>query len=314
MRLGLIVRGSRTGLGHQSWEVFRHLQPSVTIVVEHGEPSQPWYGDAPIIRWEPRQALPGAFDLLATCDVALSFETFYDWSLPERLQAVGVPTVLVANPELWDGHLTTVVWNPTSWMMRDEWATHDDWRIVPQPCPVDRYPTVSPLFEPLRVVHPTSVAMLDRNGTQIARRAQRYGHWPLDNFGPLSTNQPDNYWERDPGFALSLIPRRYGGLCLPALEAFSAGTPVMMPAISPNTDWPIIPLSHGDIAIARMKGGRVPIVDFHHDKVSQAVSEFLADRDRVETQRLIVRQWAEEHSWEALLPLWRSELERAANG
>lgn len=312
MRVGLIVRAVKTGLGHQTWEIWRHLNPAVTIVVDHGGPLQPWYGDVPAIPWQPRAGLPLAFEKLATCDVVVSCETFYDWTLPERLQHRGIPTVLIANPELYDGHWTTAVWNPTDWMMADEWANRSDWRVVPHPCPVDRYPTLAPLYEPWRVLHPTSVAMLDRNGTQVARRAQRLGHWPMDNFGPLSTNQPENYWERDPGYAASLIPRRYGGLCLPALEAFSAGTPVFMPAISPNTAWPILPIPHINAGIARMKGGRVPIVDFRHDEIAILLQTWLRDFAQIDYQRQVVRHWAEQHSWEALLPLWREELERVA--
>lgn len=307
MKLGLIVRAVKTGLGHQTWEIWRHLNPTVTVVVDHGDPLQPWYGPAPSIPWQSKGELPGAFDLLKRCDLVVSAETFYDWSLPDRLSNRGVPTVLIANPELYDGHRTTHVWNPTSWMMRD------DWRHVPHPCPVDRYPEVVPLLDPLRVLHPTSVAMLDRNGSQIARRVQRFGKWRQDTFGPLSQNRPENYWDRDPGYAASLIPRRYGGLCLPALEAFSAGTPVLMPDVPPNSDWPIIPIPHHMNGQVRMKGGSFPILDFRTESVSKTVKEFLDDREKVEAQRVIVRAWAEANSWEALLPLWQAELERAAN-
>lgn len=307
MRLGLIVRAAKTGLGHQSLEAWRHLHPVVTVVVDHLHPLQDWYGDAPIIKWQPHGELPGAFDLLATCDVVMSFESFYDWSLPERLQARGIPTVLVANPELFDGHWTTHVWNPTSWLNRE------GWRIVPHPCPFDRYPEVVPLKDPLRVVHPTSIAMLDRNGTQVARRVQRAGRWPQDMKGPQSQDHPVNYWDRDPGYAASLIPRRYGGLCLPALEAFCAGTPVLMPDVSPNTDWPIVPLPHMVNGTVKMKGGPIPMVDFRSESVARAVKAFLSDRGLVEHQRVVVREWAQTNSWEALLPTWQEELERAAN-
>lgn len=307
MRIGLLARACTTGLGHQTWEIWRHLNPAVTIVVDHLHPVKDWYGDAPIIRWKPFGDLPGAFELLATCDVVLSVETFYDWTLPERLQALGIPSILIVNPELFDGHWTTHVWNPTRWLMRDGWT------FVPHPCPIDRYPVMQPLITPARVIHPTSIAMLDRNGSQVARRAWRIGHWNQDTAGPLSPNQPSDYWDRDPGYAASFIPRRYGGLCLPAFEAFSAGTPVLMPAVAPNTDWPIVAIPHVENGLARMKGGTIPLVDFRTPQVVSAMKDFLRDRDRIEAQRHVVRTWAAANSWEALLPLWRAELERAAN-
>ena len=34
-----------------------------------------------------------------------------------------------------------------------------------------------------------------------------------------------------------ILPRRFGGLCLPANEAIGAGIPVIMPDIDPNNTW-----------------------------------------------------------------------------
>jgi hypothetical protein len=305
VKVGLIVRAIKTGLGHQSWEIWRHLHPAVTIVVDHGGPPQPWYGDALIIPWQPRQPLPGAFELLATCDVVLSVETFYDWSLPERLAAVGVPTVLIANPELYDGHWTSHVWTHTSWLRRD------GWRLIPMPCPVDRYPTVQPLISPVRMVHPTSVAMADRNGSAVVRRASRLFSDPVDLIGPPA-GMIDDYWQRDPGYALSLIPRRYGGLCLPALEAMSAGTPVVMPDCSPNQDWPTIPVAAVSSGKLRTKGGSVPLHDVTPQNLARTVKPWLADPERLEAKRVEVRGWAEANSWEVLGPVWLAALEDAA--
>lgn len=310
MRVGLIARESKTGLGHQTLEIWRHLQPAVTIVVILGGgregPKAHWYGDVPRINWVPGAFLPGAYDALATCDVVLSAETFYDWTLPEALAADGVPTVLIANPELYDGHWTSHVWAPTTWHRRPNWT------YVPHPAPFDRYPTMAPLIEPLTVMHPSSTAMLDRNGTEPVRRARRLGHWNLTVAGPLGTRF-ENYWDRDPGMAMSVIPRRYGGLCLPALEAMSAGVPILMPAVGANPGWPIIELPYIQAGTALMKGGRFELVDCKPDAISRVVSGLLADRDRLEYQRRFVRRWAEYHSWEALMPQWVKALEAAAS-
>lgn len=310
MRVGLIVRESKTGLGHQTLEIWRHLRPAVTVAVILGGgregPRADWYGDVTRVNWVPGAVLPGAYDQLATCDVVLSAETFYDWTLPETLATAGVPTVLIANPELYDGHWTSHVWAPTTWHRRAAW------RHVPHPAPFDRYPTMVPLAEPLTVVHPSSTAMLDRNGTEPARRARRLGHWPLTFAGPLGTHY-ENYWDRDPGMAMSVIPRRYGGLCLPAFEAMSAGVPVLMPAITPNTDWPIVELPHVDAGAASMKGGRFALVDCKAEAINRVVSALLTDRERLEYQRRVVRRWAEHHSWEALMPEWVKALEDAAS-
>lgn len=47
----------------------------------------------------------------------------------------------------------------------------------------------------------------------------------------------DNYEDIYQGADALVLPRRYGGNCLPMNEALSVGMPVIMPAISPNTDF-----------------------------------------------------------------------------
>lgn len=47
----------------------------------------------------------------------------------------------------------------------------------------------------------------------------------------------DNYEDIYKGGDVLVLPRRYGGNCLPMNEALSVGMPVIMPAISPNSDF-----------------------------------------------------------------------------
>jgi glycosyltransferase involved in cell wall biosynthesis len=161
------------------------------------------------------------------------------------------------------------------------------------------------------MVHPMSVAMADRNGTAVVRRATHLLSDPVDLVGPPG-RMVDDYWQRDPGYALSLIPRRYGGLCLPALEAMSAGTPVVMPDCSPNQDWPTIPVAAVSSGKLRMKGGSVPIHDVTPQNLARTVKPWLADPERLEAKRSEVRQWAEANSWEVLESIWQEALEDAA--
>jgi glycosyltransferase involved in cell wall biosynthesis len=158
------------------------------------------------------------------------------------------------------------------------------------------------------MVHPMSVAMADRNSTAVVRRATHLLSDPVDLVGPPG-RMVDDYWQRDPGYALSLIPRRYGGLCLPALEAMSAGTPVVMPDCSPNQDWPTIPVAAVSSGKLRMKGGSVPIHDVTPQNLARTVKPWLADPERLEAKRSEVRQWAEANSWEVLESIWQEALE-----
>lgn len=329
MKLGLIAAATQRGLGYQTLEVYRHLNPHVTVVVDPGpdrKPAMPlrgdWYPGEPIIEWTPDERLPGAVELLAECDVVYSAETFYDWSLPTELARRGVATVLHTNPELYAGEWASAIWLPTPWLAD---RVGSSVRVVPMPCPVEYFPEVAAMDMPYRVVHPAGVgAAGDRNGTSMTAKAfvelRRRGI-VTDLVGPtgkvlgLDVRPVDDWWERDVGAACSVLPRKYGGLCLPALEAFSAGVPVLMPDVSPQSQWwPIIPIPHRRYSDVRLKGGVIPRVECAPSAITDAVIRFLADPAFMERQRRTVRAWAEDHSWERLLPVWEDALRRSVVG
>lgn len=323
MKLGLVAAAQKRGLGTQSRQIHEWLQPDVTVIVDPGPERRPampihleWFPGGHVIEWTPDGRLPGAADLLAECDVVYAAETFYDWSIPDDLDRRGVATVLHANPELYTGEQVTQLWVPTPWLA----DRLPDARVVPMGCPVEQFPTVTPLdVDPLRVVHPAGVgAAGDRNGTVVmagaAKRLRQWGH-RVDLIGPneevlgVKLAPVDEWWQRDPGAAVSVIPRRYGGLCLPALEALAAGVPVAMPNISPQDHtWPIVPLPHRRSPNIRLKGGLVPTVTHDLQTVANDVARYLADRDRIDEERRRAREWAVTHSWERTVGLWWEEL------
>lgn len=51
----------------------------------------------------------------------------------------------------------------------------------------------------------------------------------------------DNYEDIYQSGDVMILPRRYGGNCLPLNEALSTGMPVLMPDISPNNEWLLPP-------------------------------------------------------------------------
>lgn len=330
MRVGLIAAATDRGLGNQCREVYRHIRPDVTVVVDPGPHRRPlmpvhpeWYPDGHLIEWTHEDSghgrLPGALELLSTCDVVYSAETYYDWSLPAALEKRGVATVLHTNPELYTGEKVSAIWLPTRWLS-DRFHNH---RIVPMPAPVHYFPEVKEFERPFRIVHPAGVgAAGDRNGTipfaKIAPLLSK-GGYRVDMTGPNEevlgnkVRSVDDWWTRDPGAAVSVIPRRYGGLCLPAMEALCAGVPVVMPDIAPqNRDWPIVPVPHRKARDIRLKGGLIPQVFVAHEQVYQTVTRLLGNPNRLGEERERARAWAVANSWDALLPRWMSAFEDAA--
>lgn len=53
----------------------------------------------------------------------------------------------------------------------------------------------------------------------------------------IDENDVENYWEIYNGFDCLIMPRKYGGLCLPMQEALSCGMPVIMTDVSPNNEF-----------------------------------------------------------------------------
>lgn len=333
----MIVRADHTGLGNQTWEMWRRLQPDATLVVvptrgaganlpQHLDR----YPNAPVHHWDTRhQAISDRLvDVFADCDVVYSAETFYDQTMPERLADRGVATVLHANPELWKAEEhPTAVWLPTTWLVdhvRDRTPASIPVSVVPLPVPVDRTTVVPPDTSPKRIVHPTSTAMGDRNGGATVNKALSIWMRPgrdviVDPVGPATrwvrnVRQVQHWWERDPGAWLSVIPRRYGGLCLPALEAMAAGVPVVMPDISPQaSDWPpVIGVSAHRSAQQLMKGGLVSMYAVNPGELRGTIQRYLGPDARSEVSARTL-EWAHENGPSVVMPAWWSALEAATH-
>lgn len=317
VKVGMLVRNTVTGLGSQTREIYEQLQPDHTVVVDAGQwaqtPPRDWFPDEPVIEWTRDRRLPGALDLLDRCDVVYSAESFYDPTLSRELDQRGIATVLHVNPELHDpnhsSHWSSTYWTPTRWLPT---FTPPGTVVVPMPCPTHRYD--EPYVEaPPRIVHPAARAMADRHGTQLVERISRtfadHG-WLIDIVGP-GYREVHEYWERDPGATLMVLPRRYGGLSLPVLEAFAAGVPVIMPAIPPNEEWPIIPVNAKRGMDLQMKAGIMPVFDTAQSRLLQTITTWMSNPERLANQRKVVYEWARFHSWQKMKPLWEQHLTRA---
>lgn len=341
MRVGLVARAEDRGLGILSWEIHRHLDVE-PLVVDMGElargfpPHLERYPDAPVVGFDGAAFSDEALvrDWLAGLDVVLMLETAYDQRFIGWARAAGVRTVLMTMPEFWRGDLTEqpdAVWNPTSWR-HDTLPGHA--RVVPVPVATDRFETQQGRTEgPIRVLHNAGHrAAMDRNGTIQFLTSLRLivpgvpvevtvsgqdGRLPAPRVSSdvaytARPNGSGNYWEVPVGFDLLVMPRRYGGLCLPVQEAMAAGVVPVMPACLPNTDWPVVPLPwkpHGEI---RTPGGTLPLALTAPLDIARAVTGLVLDPELLSDHRARVLAWAAYHSWANLAPLWMDELEMAA--
>jgi glycosyltransferase involved in cell wall biosynthesis len=152
----------------------------------------------------------------------------------------------------------------------------------------------------------------DRNGTMLLMYAMQRSRADLElvvkSQQPLQpiikdkriswdSSAPDNQWRLYEGFDALIMPRRYGGLCLPCNEALTSGLPVIMSNTSPNdailpADWLVPGAFNGGFT------SRVPIPYFNINiaALAQKLDEWATMPDEVLDQQKaraleLWRQW-----------------------
>lgn len=264
-RIGLIARADSRGLGIQTKAFHDNMQPAKTLVVDC--PSmQPlpirydWYPNATWVH-----GLPTPSDLAAFSDgldVIYTAETGYSPTLWD----LNTKTVLHANYEFLNPHDRPTVWAAPSLWNITRWPTGTI--QLPVPIETSRFPTFDPPRTATRLLHIVGRPTMDgprdlhRNGTidllnslqyvastvTVTLRCQQPGYIAGlisdHNINPqpnvtlrIESGDTQNYWDNYHNQHALILPRRFGGLCLPANEALGAGIPVIMTDIDPNNTW-----------------------------------------------------------------------------
>ena len=335
MKWGLIARSETDrGLGIQTYAMYENLQPDKTLLVlvpKSGFASHPeLYPDAEQVTLTVAHGLgvldeETVRDWWKDLDVVISVETLYDWRLVEWAKADGVRTIVHGNPEFW---MTTnpqpdVWWWPTAW--RKEYLPAGP--IVPVPVDDDAEFTAAhpDASANLRVVHIAgNGAMADRNGTTICLDAMRrvptgvqldvysQTNVPKTHHMRIRTLKPvANRWKMFEGQHALLIPRRYGGLCLPVNEAMASGLMVMMSDCSPNTQWPISPLDSDPSRVVKMQTGPVETYDVGANIVANHLKHYAQHRAGVHAYQERAREWAERNRWSVLKETYYDQINSA---
>lgn len=298
-------------------------EPGVGVAkIRHGRLADS--GDVHIIR-----------HMLEQCDVVYTAETFYDDRVPVWAAELDCRVVVHINPEFhrgtdFDGAEAVRWWAPTSWRIDQ---LPEGTRVVPVPVAGDRFtlePT-APAEGPLRVLHVIGHrAGNDRNGTLGLLRALRNVKAPLsvtlatqDAAAPLPQGLPGHvalnrlvggvvdYWDLYRDHDVLVMPRRYGGLCLPVQEAMAAGLAVVMSDTSPNGEWPVmlVPTSHRQDL--QTPGGWLRCADVSALGLAGRLTMLALDWKQVLAMKQASVGWARAHTWEQLGDVYRDELAAA---
>ena len=341
MKVGLLAYSTNTGLGNQTYEFYRHMKPSKTLIADlrrfNGmKTNHSLFEGAKIAN-----GIPNCDEmdwLTQDVDVVFVAETPLNFCLFQKAKEKGVATIQQYNYEFLnffkqpDKPKPTVLAAPTEWNI-DKIKNLQAAKVVNWPVPINRQ--ILPFREITKlqtIIHVIGrPAVHDRNGTltfldAIKKIGNRFKYKvfyqePSDQraiqyFKPVKENlnrarqnlnievitDVPKYQDIYKGGDLLVMPRRYGGLCLPMNEALSVGMPVIMSDISPNGQWLpkewLIPAKFKQKFFAHVD---VDVYEADANLLAFRILEF-ADSTKIQDANKKADEIAERLSWQNLLP------------
>jgi hypothetical protein len=268
VKLGIIARCDNTGLGNQTFELVKMLNPEKIMLIDsssfHTGHQQhfEWYQgkNYSIIKGVPDKNQIVRF--IQGLDIVLSCETFYSKYFVQIAKYKKVKTVLQYNFEFLqylqtqEKFLPDMLLGPTVWnidVIKEKFGNICQIDFLPPPTDHKNFKENKNinLKNHNRLLHVAGKAAAhDRNGTKIVLEMMKYAksnfelviksQTPIDfslnndeRIEVLISNKKNREGLYN-GFDAMVLPRRYGGLCLPMNEALLSGIPTFMPDISPN--------------------------------------------------------------------------------
>lgn len=327
MKIGVIGRSEQRGLGIQLTEFVANMP--VDRVLHVVIPKSKW----PVrpAAFQPvstthvvfAETLPEAEvrEWLEGLDVVFTAETVYDWSFIKWAKEANVKVVIQGNPEFYKNDKEKLP-EPDAWWWPTPWRTSliPEGPVVPVPVP-PLTPVVAgaPDEAVLNVVHVAGHrAAGDRNGTELFLAALKFvtskvnvhlygqdGHFDQFRKQPhgcinIFEHGVEDRWEMFDGAHIVVLPRRYGGLCLPAQEAMRAGCAVMMPDCSPNSFWPTVPMPCQPGQTQLTPAGPIRTYYTKPRDIASGIDQLCNNRSNLMKAQTASFRWAEEHSWTLL--------------
>lgn len=266
-RLAIIARMDDSGLGHQTRDLVRLLNPDKVIAIDfsfynHFKQYPEWYKKYDTTYITGFIQDHQVHELAKEADVVITAETFYNNNFINIANQAGLATINQINYEFFEPLANRSLLLPSKILMPSYWHL-DDLRRMTAPGRVEYLPppTFTDDYESIRkenyertgkrrFLHIAGkMAAHDRAGTLSLIDAMKHveGDFELvvkvqsgemlrtdDHRITLDYSFPKDEKELYRGFDAMIHPRRYAGLNLPMNEALASGLPVIMPNIEPN--------------------------------------------------------------------------------
>jgi glycosyltransferase involved in cell wall biosynthesis len=345
VRLGLLAYSTNTGLGIQTLEFAEHMRPDRVLLVDmsplnHTQQHPERYQAFDCVHTKGIPRYPELSAFLRGLDVVFVCETPLNYDLFKLARRQNVRTILQPNHEFNDYLCRPHLPQP------DLFALPSGWHYDDLPYENKRLLRVPVATEKLKA-HRRSVvrdflhvagrpAAHDRNGTRetieafrrmlfhdatLTVRVQGGGqeYRELAAGDPritVDTTDIPNYWDGYEGFDCLVLPRKYGGLCLPMQEALGSGIPVIMTDVSPNNEvlprpW-LVPTERTGSFMARSE------IDIHTADVDALAAKMdafcLLGPDDAESTYAMALARGDELSWAALESEYREVIAEVARG
>ena len=317
MKLGIIARSDKTGLGNQTYELTKMLNPDKVLLINstHFNQNQQFpelyegYNVIETSRGFATDKEAAAF--LEGLDAVLSCETFYSTTLIDLAKKMGIKTLLQYNFEFLDNlkhpdwPLPDVLISPSFWnfdLVYDKFSSKCKVVHLPPPVSEERFAKARSINQNgnlNKILHVAGkIADADRNGTNTVMEMLKYSTADyelvikvqnperLEDISKdprleIDTSNPDSNMDLYSGFDAMVLPRRYAGLCLPMNEALMSGLPVFMTDVSPNNF--ILPK---DWLIESKQIGKIktrsilPVYEANPRKLAEAIDNFINDKNK----------------------------------
>lgn len=271
-RLGIVVFSSHSGLGNQSRRLTQMLRPERILLVDNSsfskntEQHPDWYEgfNGYVSNGFPTYKVVKAF--LNGLSHLYVIENPLNWELIRLAHQNRIRTYIASNFEFCDNLIHPDLPLPDMFLMPSYWKVEemrerfgaDKVRYLPPPVFPEEFKDARERnmnrTSKRRFLHIVgTLAAADRNGTLILLEALKYCKSDFDLVIKTQHVLPDEYTIHDhrlfykigseaevgdmyKDFDAMIMPRRFGGLCLPMQEALMSGLPVLMPDISPNRE------------------------------------------------------------------------------
>ena len=342
-RIGIIARADLTGLGIQSRNWVRLLNPHKVIVID----STPFNRNEQHFEWYEGyncSVVDGFIQdqqidqILDDIDILLTFEIPYNYNLFKVARDRGIKTILQNNWEFTDYLQRSYLPLPDALVNHSYWnldVQQKMWPDISEYCPtplfIEDYTSIYrqnfARVGKMRFLHVAGrKTHLDRKGTQdlldavklipadiefeLVIKAQNADVNIVGYADPRVTidrRSPVDEKELYQDFDAMVLPRRYAGACLPMNEALASGLPVIMTDISPNNhvlpSFWLVPAEKKTSFMARTE---IDVYSADHVILASKIAEFVAlSYDTLDDYRNTARRIAvSQYSSESVKRKW----------